>query len=131
MLNEGHNKEKVHFVGHVMIDNLFYQLSKLEGKTPSDLAVDIKDRLPQKYICMTMHRPSNVDDKEILWGIITALKRISEETPIIFPCHPRTRKQIELFGFLENFKLQTPDSTLHTKGTYLTDPLGYDYFLYL
>ena len=131
LLKEGHAQEKVHFVGHVMIDNLFYQLNKYENKAPSELAEGIKKRLPQKYICMTMHRPSNVDNKETLKGIIDALISVSEKAPIIFPCHPRTKRQIELFGFMEFFKPLTVNLQLLTNNVYLIEPLGYDDFLYL
>ena len=144
LLKEGHTPETVHFVGHVMIDNLFYQLKKFGDKVPSELAENIKKRLPDKYICMTMHRPSNVDDEETLTRIIKALKAVSEKAPIIFPCHPRTKKQIEMFGFQGAFKTLTLNlSTLNTSinsvqavehltnGIYLSEPLGYDDFLYL
>jgi len=104
LLNEGHYSDKVHFVGHVMIDNLFYQLRKLEGNAPSELAGSIRKSLPEKYICMTMHRPSNVDDRDTLERIMSALKTVSEHAPILFPCHPRTKKQIEKFGFQNCFK---------------------------
>jgi len=56
---------------------------------------------------MTMHRPSNVDNREILKRIINALKIISKEAPVIFPCHPRTKKQIETFGFFDYFQSLT------------------------
>ena len=131
LLREGHAREKVHFVGHVMIDNLFYQLNKSGDKAPSELAEGIRKRLPEKYICMTMHRPSNVDNKETLTGIIDALKAVSEKVPIIFPCHPRTKKQIELFGFKKAFNLLTLNQQTLNSGIYLTEPLGYDDFLYL
>lgn len=139
LLKEGHAQEKIHFVGHVMIDNLIYQLSKFDGKAPSDLSEGIKNRLPEKYICMTMHRPSNVDNKDILSGIISALTTVSKEAPIIFPCHPRTKKQIELFGFQASFNLLTLNTSINSAqafeplsdGIYLTEPLGYDDFLYL
>jgi UDP-N-acetylglucosamine 2-epimerase (non-hydrolysing) len=131
LLAEGHAGDKVHFVGHVMIDNLFYQLNKFNGKAPSELAETIKSRLLEKYICMTMHRPSNVDDKETLERIIGALQSISENAPIVFPCHPRTKKQIEHFGFQDNFKPLTLNLQTIDNGIYLTEPLGYDDFLYL
>jgi UDP-N-acetylglucosamine 2-epimerase (non-hydrolysing) len=131
LLAEGHPAEQVHFVGHVMIDNLFYQMQRYDGKAPSEFIATIRKRLPEKYICMTMHRPSNVDNKEILSGIIDALKEVSQNVPIIFPCHPRTKKQIEHFGFQDNFKPLTLNLQTIDNGIYLTEPLGYDDFLYL
>jgi len=92
LLLEGRAPSSIHFVGHVMIDNLYYQLSKIEGKAPSTLAQSLKEVLPKKYICMTMHRPSNVDTRKQLSRLLHAAKQLSERAPIIFPCHPRTRK---------------------------------------
>jgi UDP-N-acetylglucosamine 2-epimerase (non-hydrolysing) len=71
---------------------------------------------------ITLHRPSNVDDKEILEGIIDALGAISKETPCIFPIHPRTRERISHFNLgekLAGFNIK------------LIDPLGYLNFLQL
>ena len=50
------------------------------------------------YLFLTLHRPANVDDREILAGIVSALNKISVRLPIIFPVHPRTRKMIDLYG---------------------------------
>ena len=52
-----------------------------------------------KYATLTMHRPSNVDDKQTLKSILEALREISSELPIIFPIHPRTRKMVDQFNF--------------------------------
>ncbi len=131
LLAEGHPAEQIHFVGHVMIDNLFYQLQRYDGKAASEFIATIRKRLPEKYICMTMHRPSNVDNKEILSGIIDALKEVSQKVPILFPCHPRTKKQITLFGFQDSFKEFPDNASPIEPGIYLTEPLGYDDFLCL
>ena len=48
-----------------------------------------------------MHRPSNVDKKDTCQGIIEALIEISEDLPIVFPVHPRTKKNLESFGLME------------------------------
>ncbi len=131
LLKEGHSGESIHFVGNVMIDNLFYQLNKFNVKKSSELAEKIKNRLPSKYICMTMHRPSNVDNEENLSKIISALKMLANQSPIIFPCHPRTKNQIDKLGFSETFKYLTDGNEILKSGLYLTEPLDYDDFLYL
>jgi UDP-N-acetylglucosamine 2-epimerase (non-hydrolysing) len=131
LLSEGHDPSAVHFVGHVMIDNLFYQLSKIGGKAPSVLAKSLKDVLPGKYICMTMHRPSNVDNKEVLSRLLHAAKGLSEKVPIIFPCHPRTRKNIEQFGLISLFSSMSENGQKHENGFFITEPLGYNDFLYV
>ena len=131
LLAEGQDPANVHFVGHVMIDNLFYELSKLQNTTPSDLALSIKKRLPAKYICMTMHRPSNVDNEESLGRLLRVIKDLSSIAPVVFPCHPRTMKNIEKFGMLSQLLLLTNTQEYLTEGIYSMPPLGYSDFLYL
>ena len=67
------------------------------------------------YGVVTMHRPSNVDDKQVLEGILAALQEISTELPIIFPIHPRTRGRMAEFGL----------SFDKHPGVRLLEPLGY------
>ena len=130
LLKEGVPEEKVHFVGHVMIDNLFYQLSRLPEIEKSLSTYPLKSRLQKPYICMTMHRPSNVDNKETLAGLLEVINKLSETAPVIFPCHPRTRKQIDIFG-LSGYISSMPEQDFITSGLFLLDPLGYNDFLYL
>ncbi|MGM0418954.1 MAG: non-hydrolyzing UDP-N-acetylglucosamine 2-epimerase [Thermodesulfobacteriota bacterium] len=94
LLKEGKDKNSVFFVGHVMIDNLLYQAEKLKNESYPELESIKKN----KYFFMTLHRPSNVDDKNTLQQIFDALNTIAEEIPFIFPVHPRTRKKIEDFN---------------------------------
>jgi UDP-N-acetylglucosamine 2-epimerase (non-hydrolysing) len=78
-----------------------------------------------------MHRPSNVDNKEILRRLLSALQHISEQAPVIFPCHPRTLKNIEQFGFSSIFSELPKNGSKQKSGLFITEPLGYDDFLYL
>ena len=131
LLREGHKKKSVHFVGHVMIDNLFYQLSQLHNEVGAVSTAQLKDRLSEHYMCMTLHRPSNVDSKEVLGNILEAIGELSLKAPIIFPCHPRTLKQIQSFNLISLFKtLPGSDGPLKS-GCFLIDPLNYNDFLYL
>lgn len=130
LINEGHPKENVHFVGHVMIDNLYHQKDRLKDYTPNPLVVDIKTALPDTYFCMTLHRPSNVDDKETLTSLLTELKYLSQKTPIVFPCHPRTQKMITEFKLEDMFTNFDDQKTIY-QGIIKTQPLGYNDFLYL
>lgn len=130
LLDEGQPQEKVHFVGHVMIDNLYYQIERLNQYTPLKLVKNIKLALPEKYFCMTMHRPSNVDNKDTLVKLLGALKEVSEKTPIVFPCHPRTKKMIEQFGLSDFFNVYAGQKKIEN-GIILTPPLGYNDFLYI
>ncbi|NIW45120.1 MAG: UDP-N-acetylglucosamine 2-epimerase (non-hydrolyzing), partial [Gammaproteobacteria bacterium] len=61
LLKEGIPQEVIHFVGNVMIDNLLYQLEKLSDHQTELSTYPLKERLPEQYLCMTLHRPSNVD----------------------------------------------------------------------
>ena len=116
---EGKSASHIHMVGQVMIDNLLYQKKKLEnGNSVRFQAAYLKDSL-ENYIFLTLHRPSNVDNKEILSGIIKALNTISQDTPIIFPVHPRTKKMLDAF----NIKLSNEIHHL--------PPLGFSESLYL
>ena len=70
-----------------MIDSVFYNLEKSkESRIREDLNLT-----ENEYAVTTLHRPSNVDEKEIFTGLLDALVAISEKIPIIFPVHPRTR----------------------------------------
>ena len=62
------------------------------------------------YAFLTLHRPSNVDDKNTFMGIAAALNEIAKEMAIIFPVHPRTKKMMEAFNirFSENIRLPSP-----------------------
>jgi len=119
LIKEGKAKDKIHFVGHVMIDNLLYQLERLTSKDCSQFSTyGLKNKF-KDYAFLTLHRPSNVDDRETFTGISEALNEISEELPIIFPVHPRTWKRIEAFGINLNTNI------------HLLEPLGFRESLFL
>lgn len=131
LLAEGIPESKIHFVGNVMIDNLFYQLEGMPRMENGLVTNKLKERLPEAYICLTLHRPSNVDRRETLQPLVEAIHRLGEMAPVIFPCHPRTQKQLELFG-LTSFLQELPggDEPIE-RGFYRMDPLGFNDFLYL
>ena len=99
LVKEGKPGDRIHFVGHVMIDNLFHQLGELER---GDGSIEFStSRLKEKYseyAFLTMHRPANVDSKECFAEIAGALNIIAQDCPIFFPVHPRTRKMIGEHG---------------------------------
>lgn len=117
--NEGKKQSNIHFVGHVMIDNLYFQLSRLEKMAKEDLAHSSYKDSHFPYGVVTLHRPSNVDTPGVLEEIFDALACISQTLPLIFPIHPRTRKNMDAFG------IQPPDTIT------LTPPLSYMEFLNL
>ncbi len=104
---EGADPAKIHFVGNVMIDTLLKHREK---------AAALKLEKPERYALVTLHRPSNVDDPEVLGPILEALDEISKSMPVIFPIHPRTAKRVRDFGLSMN-------------GIQTMEPLGYLEFL--
>lgn len=116
---EGVAAEKIHFVGNVMIDTL------LKNRARADQS-DVLTRFgltPRQYVTVTLHRPSNVDDPQTLGQILDAFEQISRDMPIIFPVHPRTKKNIEAMGLGSRVTAM--------KGLHLPEPLGYLDFLKL
>jgi UDP-N-acetylglucosamine 2-epimerase (non-hydrolysing) len=113
---EGISKDKIVFVGNVMIDSLMRQM-----QVASRLSL-VQDMGLQtwNYAVLTLHRPSNVDERNTLVGIFEALAVIGEQLPIVFPIHPRTRKMMENFG-LADYLARRGDG----KGLVVTEPLGY------
>ncbi|MGH7825197.1 MAG: non-hydrolyzing UDP-N-acetylglucosamine 2-epimerase [Candidatus Binatia bacterium] len=113
LLHEGIPPEKIHFVGNVMIDSLLAHLAKADNRdTLARLGVE-----SGRYATLTLHRPSNVDAADVLAGIIDVLVDLSRELPIIWPLHPRAKKNLEAMGLLKRLEA--------APGMKLTDPLGY------
>jgi UDP-N-acetylglucosamine 2-epimerase (non-hydrolysing) len=86
LAREGIPAERIHLVGNVMIDTLVRMLP--HAQLP-------KVDLPPKYILVTLHRPSNVDDVPWLDEMLEMLAELSDHTPVLFPVHPRTAKALE------------------------------------
>ena len=114
LLREGVSPGKIHMVGNLMIDSLRRHLDRA-------LASDIRQRLipEEKYGLVTLHRPANVDVKEQLAEILSALNEIALEMPLYWPVHPRTRARLNSSG------LQC------SPAIHLLDPQGYLDFLSL
>ncbi len=96
LLNEGVSEEKIVLVGNVMIDTLVRLKPKAEERWDSmSKSYGLEEK---KYVLVTLHRPSNVDDPEHLLAIIHALEAFTNQVQVLFPVHPRTRKQLDLIG---------------------------------
>jgi UDP-N-acetylglucosamine 2-epimerase (non-hydrolysing) len=99
---EGKPESAIHYVGHVMVDNVLYQADKLTNTDTSgyETAAFKAARTANggRYGVVTLHRPSNVDDAAMMTRIGGALKEIAAELPLIFPVHPRTRANLASFG---------------------------------
>lgn len=137
---EGVPENKIYFVGNVMIDTL---LKHRERAKKSNILKKLgiekgtlidKYELKTNYAVLTLHRPSNVDNKDTFQNILEALKIVSREIPIIFPIHPRTKKQIKKFGFYNYLFFPSLNSTnpMNLKNSInCIDPVGYFDFLHL
>ena len=112
--NEGVPKEKIHFVGNTMIDTLLAHMDRfIKPSVWDQLSLQEKE-----YLVMTLHRPGNVDEEAQLNNLIREIVNSSNGIPILFPVHPRTRKNLEIIG------VEYPN--LH-----YTDPLSYLEFNFL
>lgn len=118
LLNEAVSKDKIHFVGNIMIDSLVknLQLAK-ETKIHEELSIE-----PGKYAVLTLHRPANVDNIDRLNILLKAIKEISKNIPVVFPCHPRTKKMLPMID---------DQTILSDNNIKILDPLGYLDFLNL
>lgn len=119
LLREGVDASKIHLVGNVMIDTLLANRDKAE-KSPILAQLGLKTK---QYALVTLHRPSNVDCLEGLEQIITAFEAIQQDITMVFPIHPRTRKNIA------GSPLQARMSSM--RNLILLDPVGYLDFLKL
>lgn len=119
LLKEGIPPDKIRFVGNVMIDTLYQNLERARRSQ----ILETLGLSAGEFCAMTLHRPSNVDCRETLRGILDAVGAIQERLPVVFPVHPRTRARLEEFGLV-----RVADSF---KNLMMTDPLGYLHFLRL
>ena len=105
---EGIPESKIKLVGNIMIDTLIANLEKARKKaTYAQFGLREKE-----FVYVTLHRPSNVDNKESLSTIMGYLEKLTAELPICFPIHPRTKKMLATYGIQngtsEAFKLIDP-----------------------
>ena len=118
LLREGIADSRIHFVGNVMIDTLRANLPR--AVPTATIAADAGrpgfGSDARGYAILTLHRPSNVDDREVLRQLLETAVQISVRTPVIFPLHPRTRATIEKFGL---------DGMLDNPDILLLPPMGY------
>lgn len=119
LAHDGFAPERTFFVGNTMIDSLHYALPKAEQSgIVAELGLEAKN-----YVLMTIHRPSNVDSPEQLAMLLKIFAELAKERDVVFPVHPRTRKNIEQNG-LQSLIEANPR-------VHLIDPQGYVHFLAL
>lgn len=123
--NEGTDDSRVVFVGNIMIDTLEANRAMASALNISDIiqsnlldvphnVVNINqisqighltsqlDHPDSKFALLTLHRPSNVDQKEVLEPLMRFLMdEVAGDYPVLWPIHPRTRKQLEQFALFD------------------------------
>jgi len=119
LIREGVAPSKIERVGNIMIDSLEMLRDTIEKQNAcSALNLD-----PGQYGLVTLHRPSNVDDAQILKRLCHELTGIAQQVSLVFPIHPRTRKNIE--------KLDLMASLEQEKRLIISEPLNYINFMNL
>jgi UDP-N-acetylglucosamine 2-epimerase (non-hydrolysing) len=94
LADEGVPACRVRRVGNLMIDSLRHHLEIVEARPPESFGLPPHEA----FGVVTLHRPANVEDEARLRAVIEALKRVAERIPLFFPCHPRTRANLERLG---------------------------------
>jgi len=136
LLGEGIPREKIFLVGDIMIDSLLFNL---EQAKKTQILTDL-GLVDMPYALLTLHRPANVDDRKTFSRILEGLLNVASRIPVIFPMHPRTRKQVNAFGldgsFIFHDALPIDTSLYKDNGEWIPkihcfEPLGYLDFLHL
>jgi UDP-N-acetylglucosamine 2-epimerase (non-hydrolysing) len=116
---EGVAPEKITRVGNIMLDSYELMRERIEASGERHkLGLDGRE-----YGVVTLHRPSNVDTAGPLAALVAQLTSIAARLPLVFPVHPRTRKNLEAFGLWSNL--------VEAPGLQVVGPLGYVDFMNL
>ena len=111
LLREGVDKERIVFVGNVMIDSLYDARSRSNG------ILERFDVQTGAYALATLHRPANVDSPSAFEALIAGVQAVARVLPVLFPVHPRTMARAESFGLASRLR--------SISEVRLLDPLGY------
>lgn len=126
LMKEGVEDSRIDFVGNIMIDTLEEQRGRASQIGIPDIlkrnllleGSSIPSIEEEQYAVMTLHRPSNVDYPEIFKPLIDFLTgEVAADMPLLWPIHPRARKQLEEFGLWEK--------VVNTPNLVLMRPIGY------
>jgi UDP-N-acetylglucosamine 2-epimerase (non-hydrolysing) len=134
LLREGIPENRIFFVGNVMIDTLLRHRSKAQESTILQDLQLADGREVKPYAILTLHRPSNVDDKQVFALMLNAFLYVSRHLPVVFPAHPRTLKRIQdedLGDYFVDHFVQGPEPWDSRVRIRLIPPLGYLDFLRL
>jgi UDP-N-acetylglucosamine 2-epimerase (non-hydrolysing) len=119
LVREGVSRDRIDLVGNIMIDSFVMMREAIEADgTRAALGLTAN-----QYGVVTLHRPSNVDSRGSLQGLVEQLIAVSQRMPLLFAVHPRTRKRLQEFSLL--------DALTNAPGMHLSEPLGYIQFMNL
>jgi UDP-N-acetylglucosamine 2-epimerase (non-hydrolysing) len=116
---EGVAAERIVRVGNIMIDS--YEL--VRDRIAAQAMAQQLGLAPQDFAVVTLHRPANVDHRDTLAQIVTALRAVSRQLRLVFVVHPRTRKRLEDFGLMSEI--------VAASGITMIEPVGYIQFMSL
>jgi UDP-N-acetylglucosamine 2-epimerase (non-hydrolysing) len=119
LLAEGVPAERIECVGNIMLDSFEMMRDRIKNST-ARANLGLED---ERYGVLTLHRPANVDDPEILGLLVDRLCAVAAKLPLVFPLHPRTRQRLDAFGLM--------DKLTGEPGMRITEPLGYIRFMNL
>ena len=121
LIKEGIVESKIFCVGNIMVDSLLsYKEIARKRDILTRLALNKKS-----YALLTLHRPDNVDEKQNLINILSAVVAISHEIQIVFPVHPRTVKRLNEFGLTDQFRENDKSGSSSESRILILDPIGY------
>ncbi len=119
LLREGADPDRVFLVGNLLVDALLrYRPRWAESRT-----LETRGLAARRYAVLTLHRPANVDDPDMLAGLLDAVERVSRELTVVLPAHPRLREALARSG--------TDERVAAMPGVRLAPPLGYFDFVKL
>ena len=120
LMNEGVDHGRIHRVGNIMIDALMTILETIDASYEKTLLQKLNLK-KSNYVLVTLHRPSNVDDRDTLAKILDYLEALSKKTSVVFPMHPRTKRNMEKSGM----------NVGRAAGLRIIEPLRYKEFITL
>ncbi len=148
LLREGIREDSICLVGNTMVDTLLRHLEQARGSSilrtlgldgwggdgagPAP-ARELHSRSAGRagYAVVTLHRPSNVDDRDTFRRVLDALRVVARDLPVVFPMHPRTMARVRAFGFENDFWRPQDTAQARAGRVMAVDPLGYLEFLCL
>jgi UDP-N-acetylglucosamine 2-epimerase (non-hydrolysing) len=137
LCREGIAQERIHFVGNTMIDSLLASQEKASQSKILEqfgLSNGSAKNGARPYALLTLHRPSNVDNRETFLSILEGLQELSNSRPIFFSAHPRTQKRISEFGLDSYFQSKPAANGLEqappSNGIHILGPIAYLDFLW-